>query len=92
MVSVPYLLGLLTWPAFLYAITVNEASKITSGQIWWVRISLIVDILLSILGVYLGYMLPFLSPLALMTLIVCVWLLHNFEQQHTHQGRRDGSK
>ena len=80
-VTIPIYLGLLTWPAYIYVLYLKDLHGVSLVKCWWIRISLIVDILCSIYGVFMGYMLPILSPLALGTLLICLWLLFNFEKR-----------
>ena len=80
-IVIPYYLGLLSWPAYLFLIFSKKDFKYLSNtKRWLIRIGMIMAVFSSIFGIFIGYMLPFLSPLALITLILCVILMSKFER------------
>lgn len=80
-IVIPYYLGLLSWPAYIFLIFSKKDFKLLSKtKCQLIRIGMLMAILCSIFGIFIGYMLPFLSLLALITLILCVILMSKFEK------------
>lgn len=77
----PMYLGLMTWPAYIFVLFADNYKGLSLVKCWWIRISLIIEILCGIYGVFIGYMLPFLSPLSLLITLICLGLLIRFEKQ-----------
>lgn len=78
---VPIYLGLIAAPGYLYSLFFEPIKNLLSPfKRNWTRISLVVVTLCSVYGVTIGYMLPFLSPLAFVVMIMSLHLLVKFER------------
>jgi hypothetical protein len=81
-IIVPYYLGLFSFPAYMYVLFYEpEKTNISIKKLVWIRTSFYGAICCSIFGIFIGYMLPFLSCLALITLFMSSHLLYQFEKK-----------
>jgi hypothetical protein len=74
------MLALLAAPGYLY-MTWNMPSSKTSSLIVrvWIRTSLVAGMLLSVFGIYGGYLMTLFFPVSFLSLIGCLFLLWFFE-------------
>lgn len=78
---VPSYLGLLIWPAYIYVLFYEPRKvSVSIKKLIWIRVSLYGAMGCSLFGIFIGYMLPFLSPLSFITLLMSGHLLYRFEK------------
>lgn len=79
-ITIVYYVGLFSFPGYIYVVFFNSNEKL-QNKIIWVRTSLWVASISCGVAIFLGYMLPFYSFTAFVTLLLCIRLLYRFERE-----------